>query len=84
LNLERSVGNLAKRIDSLGPMFGHEQIMIQYPCQVVNKFQCPYERINIKEDDDDIKATNYNYNVKDLFRLHKMTFFVEIALANSV
>jgi hypothetical protein len=43
---------------------------IHYPCQIVNRFQCPYERTNIK--DDDVEATNSNINVEDLFRLHKM------------
>lgn len=34
---------------------------IQYPCQVVNRFQCPYERTGIKEDDD-VRATNSHFD----------------------
>jgi hypothetical protein len=59
-----------------------EEHPLQYPCQVVNRFQCPYERIKIKEDDD-VRATNTNFDVEDLFRLQKMAFVVEIALARA-
>jgi hypothetical protein len=58
--------------------------LIQYPCQVVNRFQCPYERTNINGDDDDIRATNSAFDVEDLFRLHKLAFAVEIALAKAM
>jgi hypothetical protein len=56
--------------------------LIQYPCQVVNRFQCPYERTDIKGDDD-LGAMNSNFDVEDLFRLHKMAFAVEISLAKA-
>ena len=45
-----------------------EKDPIQYPCQVVNRFQCPYERTNIKEDDD-LGAMISHFNVENLFRL---------------
>ena len=37
---------------------------IQYPCQIVNRFQCPYERTNFNEDD--VEATDSRFNVEDL------------------
>jgi hypothetical protein len=55
---------------------------IQYPCQVVNRFQCPYERTDIKGDDD-LGAMNSNLDVGDLFKLHKMAFAVEISFAKA-
>jgi hypothetical protein len=55
--------------------------IIQYPCQIVNRFQCPYEMTNTKEDD--VEAGNSNINVDNLFRLYKMAFLVEIALAKA-
>ncbi|MGI0044452.1 MAG: hypothetical protein ACRD47_12145 [Nitrososphaeraceae archaeon] len=55
---------------------------IEYPCQVVNRFQCPYERTNIKGDDD-LGAINSNFDVEDLFRLQKMAFIVEIVLSQA-
>lgn len=48
---------------------------IEYPCQVVNRFQCPFER-NASEKDTSL-------NVRDLFRLHKMAFAVELSLAKA-
>jgi hypothetical protein len=51
----------------------------QYPCQIVDRFQCPYERTNVEED----AATNSYFDVHDLFRLQKMAFAVEIALAKA-
>jgi hypothetical protein len=48
---------------------------IQYPCQVVNRFQCPYERNN--------SGTDTPLEVDDLFRLHKLAFAVEISLAKA-
>jgi hypothetical protein len=59
-----------------------EKDPIQYPCQVVNRFQCPYERINTKEED--VANTNSYFDVEDLFRLHRMAFAVEIALAKAI
>jgi hypothetical protein len=54
---------------------------LQYPCEVVNRFQCPYERANIKGHDDG--AMNSNFDVEDLFKLHKIAFAVEISLAKA-
>jgi hypothetical protein len=45
-----------------------EKEPVQYPCQVVNRFQCPYEKTTIN-DDDAVKATNTHFNAEDLFRL---------------
>lgn len=59
-----------------------KQDRIQYRCLVVNRFQCPYERTNIKEDYK-IEAINSHFNVEDLFRLQRMAFVVEIALAKA-
>jgi hypothetical protein len=56
-----------------------EKDMIHYPCQVINRFQCPYESTNMEEDD----YTNSKINVDGLFRLHRMAFVVEIALAKA-
>jgi hypothetical protein len=55
---------------------------IGYPCQVVNRFQCPFERTTNKGDDDAETAKSY-FDVDDLFRLHKIAFVVEIALAKA-
>lgn len=49
----------------------------QYPCQVVNRFQCPYERTNVR------RAVNSAFYVEDLFKLEKMAFAVEISLAKA-
>jgi hypothetical protein len=49
---------------------------LQYPCEVVNRFQCPYER-----NSDAKRAVNSNFDVEDLFKLEKMAFAVEISLA---
>jgi hypothetical protein len=54
----------------------------QYPCKVVNRFQCPYESTNIKGDNDP-EAVNSTFNVEDLFKLEKMAFAVEISLAKA-
>jgi hypothetical protein len=59
-----------------------EQDMIQYPCQVVDRFQCPYERTDIKEDSD-LGDMHSNFNIEDLFKLQKMAFAVEISLAKA-
>jgi hypothetical protein len=48
---------------------------IQYPCQIVNRFQCPFERNASRKDTP--------FNVDDLFRLHKLAFAVEISLAKA-
>jgi hypothetical protein len=54
----------------------------EYPCPVVNRFQCPYERTNINKEESKA-ATNSHFDVNDLFRLQKMAFIVEIALAKA-
>lgn len=59
-----------------------EKSPIEYPCQVVNRFQCPYERTNTEEGNNGT-STNSHFDVDDLFRLHKMAFVVEIALAKA-
>jgi hypothetical protein len=53
-----------------------EQGPVQYPCKVVNKFQCPYERDNNVK-----RAVNSTFGAEDLFKLQKMAFAVEISLA---
>ncbi len=58
-----------------------EKDPIQYPCQVVNRFQCPYERTN--NIGDDVAAPGSDFNVDDLFRLRRMASIVEIALAKA-
>jgi hypothetical protein len=57
------------------------KLLIQHPCYVVNRFQCPYERTN--NIGDDVAAPDSNFNVDDLFRLQRMAFIVEIALAKA-
>jgi hypothetical protein len=59
-----------------------EREHIQYPCQVVNRFQCPYERTDNKKDNDP-GAMYSNFDVDDLFGLQKMAFVVEISLAKA-
>ena len=59
-----------------------KQDPVQYPCQIVNRFQCPYERTNAKRDDVS-GALNSSFNVEDLFSLERMAFVVEIALAKA-
>ncbi|MGC2383302.1 MAG: hypothetical protein WA631_09380 [Nitrososphaeraceae archaeon] len=46
----------------------------EYPCHVVNRFECPYEKG---------KVSNTKFDVEDLFNLAKMPFAVEIALAKA-
>ena len=53
-----------------------DQDPLQYPCEVVNRFQCPYERNNNTK-----RAVNSTFDVEDLFKLEKMAFAVEISLA---
>jgi hypothetical protein len=45
---------------------------ISYPCQVANRFECPYEKG---------KESDARFNVEDLLELANMAFAVEIALA---
>jgi hypothetical protein len=59
-----------------------KQDPLQYPCEVVNRFQCPYERTNFKIEENP-GAGNSNFNVEDLFRLERMSFMVEISLAKA-
>jgi hypothetical protein len=56
--------------------------VIQYPCQIVDRFQCPYEKTSIKEDDN-VETTKSHFDVEDLFRLQRMAFVLEIALAKA-
>jgi hypothetical protein len=63
------------RLVSIGLIDG-EQYAPEYPCQVANRFQCPYDRT-------DVEATNSDFDVDHLFRLQKMAFVVEIALAKA-
>jgi hypothetical protein len=53
-----------------------------YPCEVVNRFQCPYERTSVKSDDVS-ESLNSNFDVEDLFKLERMAFAVEISLAKA-
>ena len=46
----------------------------EYPCRVVNRFECPY-------DCDNGKVSNTKFKVKDLYELANMAFAVEISLA---
>jgi len=59
-----------------------EDSPIEYPCQIVNRFQCPYERTNIKKGDD-VGIADSQFDAEDLFKLERMTFIVEIALAKA-
>jgi hypothetical protein len=56
------------RLVAKGLSNSRQENPIEYPCPVVNRFQCPYEKANTKEDND-VKATNSYCNVEDLFRL---------------
>jgi hypothetical protein len=47
---------------------------IQFPCQIVNRFQCHFERNT---------SGKHTLVVNDLFRLHKLAFAVEISLAKA-
>ena len=47
---------------------------LNYPCQVVSRFQCPYEKSN---------NNDQQFDVDDLFRLFKMSFAVEISFAKA-
>jgi hypothetical protein len=51
---------------------------IQYPCPVVNRFKCPYEK-----DKQVSKNKDTDFDVNDLFELEKMAFAVEIAFAKT-
>jgi D-arabinose 1-dehydrogenase-like Zn-dependent alcohol dehydrogenase len=42
-----------------------ESNLPQHPCRIVNRFQCPYERTNIKGGDN-LGAMNSNFDVEDL------------------
>ena len=45
---------------------------IPYPCHVVNRFECPYEKG---------KVSNRKFDLEDLFELANVAFAVEVALA---
>jgi hypothetical protein len=49
----------------------------QYPCKVVDRFHCPYERTDVK------RAMISAFDVKDLFKLEEMAFAVEISFAKA-
>ena len=49
-------------------------IRIEYPCPVVNRFECPYDYKNGK-------VSNTEFKVEDLFELASIAFAVEISLA---
>ena len=50
---------------------------VHYPCPVVNRFECPYEKDNVSLS----VNTKKKFDVEDLFELEKMAFAVEFALA---
>ena len=54
---------------------------IEYPCQVVNRFQCPYERTRTENLVDE--NSNPHIEIEDLFKLERMAFIVELALAKA-
>jgi hypothetical protein len=54
----------------------------QYPCEIVNRFRCPYESTNIKGDDNP-RAVNSAFDTEDLFKLEKIAFAIEISLAKA-
>jgi hypothetical protein len=47
---------------------------IEYPCPIVNRFECPY-------DCEKVKLSYTNFKAEDLYELASMAFVVEIALA---
>ena len=51
---------------------------IQYPCPIVNRFECPYEK-----DKQVSKNKDTDFDVNDLFELEKMAFAVEVAFAKT-
>jgi hypothetical protein len=63
-------------------LIDRKQDPVRYPCEVVNRFQCPYEITNVKRDDH-LGDANSNFEVEDLFRVERMAFAVEIALAKA-
>jgi hypothetical protein len=69
------------RLVARGLSYGNQEKPIEYPCQVVNRFQCPYEKTTIN--DDNVEALKSRFNVEDLFKLQGMAFVVEIALAKA-
>jgi hypothetical protein len=50
---------------------------LQYPCKVVDRFRCPYERT------DGESVMNSAFDVEDLFKLEKLAFAVEISFAKA-
>jgi hypothetical protein len=54
---------------------------IEYPCQVVNRFQCPYERTGTENLVDE--NSNPHIEVEGLFKLERMAIIVELALAKA-
>jgi hypothetical protein len=63
-------------------LIDRQQNPLQFPCKVVNRFQCPYEETNTKNNN--IPGTlDSNFNINELFNLERMAFVVEIALAKA-
>jgi hypothetical protein len=60
------------RLVARGLVIDNNNTPPEYPCHVVNRFECPYE---------DGKQSDTKFDVKDLFNLANITFAVEIALA---
>lgn len=48
---------------------------VEYPCEVVNRFRCPFEG--------GVNSRNTGFDVDDLFRLSELGFAVEISLAKT-
>jgi hypothetical protein len=53
-------------------------MIIQYPCTVVNRFECLYEK-----DKKVSKNKDTDFDINDLFELEKMAFAVEVAFAKT-
>ena len=57
-----------------------------YPCKVLNRFACPYEKKIVGEEDiteDNNQNKNKKLDVDDLFYLSELAFAVELALAKA-
>jgi hypothetical protein len=56
-----------------------------YPCMVLNRFACPYDKKNIDIDEENITedSTSKKPDVNDLFYLSELAFAVELALAKA-
>jgi hypothetical protein len=56
-----------------------------YPCKVLNRFVCPYDKKSVAEGEDITKDNNQNkkIDVDHLFYLSELAFAVELALAKA-